>query len=62
VVVMAVENKPAAVVVALTAVVAAGSGVDSAATACRRVSRPHQKRATYMLWPQRVPHSAAGGR
>jgi len=62
VVVMAVANKAAAVVVALTAVVAAGSGVAFAATACRRGSRPHQKRATYMLWRQRVPHSAAGGR
>jgi len=62
VVVMAVANKAAAVVVALTAVVAAGSGVASAATACRHGSRPHQKRSTYMLRPQRVPHHAAGGR
>ena len=60
-VVMAVANKAAAVVVALTAV-AAGSGVASAATACRHGSRPHQKRSTYMLRPQRVPHHAAGGR
>ena len=60
-VVVVVANKAAAAVVALTAVVAARSGVASAATACRRGSRPHQKRATYMLWPHGVPHTAARG-